>query len=259
LKILFVGDVYGSAGRDMLADHLVNLQREHEIDVTIVNAENTTNGRGLNTKHYDMLSRLPIDMMTMGNHTFGQAEIFDYLQDATNLIRPLNGHPNWPGTGYKIIERLDKRIAIINLLGSVGITSAENPFIAFDRLYEQIKNEADLIIVDFHAEATSEKVAFGYYVADRAVLCAGTHTHVQTADERILDNRCAYISDVGMTGPLDGVIGVDRDIVIQRFLKDYPARFTMAKGAKQLNAIVVDICPNEHKAVDIRRVHVENA
>jgi len=258
LKILFVGDVYGSAGRDMLAAHLINLQKEHEIDVTIVNAENTTNGRGLNAKHYEALSRLPIDMMTMGNHTFGQAEIFDYLQDAPNLIRPLNGHPNWPGTGYKIIEKLGKRLAIINLLGSVGITSAENPLISFDRIYEQIKNEVDLIIVDFHAEATSEKIAFGYYVADRAVLCAGTHTHVQTADERILDERCAYISDVGMSGPLDGVIGVDKDIVIQRFLKDYPARFTMAKGAKQLNAIVVDVAEEEQKAKSIMRIHVEN-
>jgi len=251
--------VYGSAGREMLQQHLARLIEQEQIDVTIVNAENTTNGRGLNTKHYRMLSQLPIDMMTMGNHTFGQAEIFDYLPMAQNIIRPLNGHPNWPGTGYQIIEKKGRRIAIVNLLGSVAITSAENPFIAFDRLYDEIKTKSDLIVVDFHAEATSEKIAFGYYVAERSVMCVGTHTHVQTADERILHNQCGYITDVGMTGPLDGVIGVERDIVIQRFLKDYPGRFMMAKGAKQLNAVVVEIAERENKAIDIRRLHVVEA
>jgi len=240
----------------MLKQHLNQLQKDEAIDLTIVNAENTTNGRGLNQKHYDMLSSLPIDMMTMGNHTFGQAEIFDYLPDATNIIRPLNGHPDWPGAGYRIIDKKGKRIAIVNLLGSVHIVSSENPFVVFDRLYEQIKDDVDLIVVDFHAEATSEKIAFGYYVAERAVMCVGTHTHVQTADERILDGHCAYITDVGMSGPLDGVIGVERETIIRRFLKDYPGRFTPAKGAKQLSGVVVEISDTEHKAIDIKRIHM---
>ena len=257
MKVLFVGDIYGSSGREILKNNLVHMQQEHEIDVTIVNAENTTNGRGLNFKHYQELSKLPIDMLTMGNHTFGQNEIFDYLADANNIIRPLNGHPEWPGSGYKIIEKSGKKIAIINLLGSAGITSAQNPFIAFDILYKQIKDSCDLIFVDFHAEMTSEKIAFGYYVANRTQVCVGTHTHVQTADERILEGNSAYITDVGMTGPLEGVIGVKKEIIIQRFLKDYPARFEIAKGRKQLNGVVVEIDDISNCAKAIQRIHIE--
>ena len=256
LKILFVGDIYGAAGRTMLHTYIPTLQKEYGIDVTIVNAENTTNGRGLNTKHYQELSKLPIDMMTMGNHTFGQDEIFDYLPTAPNIIRPYNGHPQWPGTGYKVIEKDGVRIAIVNLLGSVNIVSSVNPFQTFDEVYEKIKNQVDLIFVDFHAEITSEKIAFGYYVDGRAQVCVGTHTHVPTADERILDEGCAYITDVGMTGPYDGVIGVKKDIIIQRFLKNYPKRFEVAKGASQLNAVVITLRKNQqgYKAVAIERV-----
>ena len=258
MKILFVGDIYGEPGRDILKKELKQLQQQHAIDFTIVNAENTTHGRGLSFKHYNELDRLGIDAMTMGNHTFGNSEIFDYIHKKPNILRPDNGHPDWPGSGVKYFESAGKKICVINLLGGVGVTSAINPFIKFDAIYADLAKDTDIVFVDFHAEMTSEKIAFGYHTAGRATVVVGTHTHVQTADERILENKTAYITDVGMTGPLEGVIGVKKEIIIQRFLKDYPARFQVARGKKQLNAVVVTIDDKTNLPTKIERIHLED-
>ncbi|GBU11261.1 hypothetical protein AwErysi_08770 [Erysipelotrichaceae bacterium] len=258
MKILFVGDVYAQPGRDILQQKLRLLQREFAIDFTVVNCENATNGRGLSLKHYKELNALSIDAMTMGNHVFAQAEIFDFIEEKENLIRPENGHPSWPGYGYRFFEKNNKRIVVINLLGSAGVTSSVNPFLAFDEIFEKIKETADIIIVDFHAEMTSEKIAFGYHVTGRAHVVIGTHTHVQTADARILDMQTAYITDCGMTGPLEGVIGVKKEIIIQRFLKNYPARFEVAKGKKQLNAVVITLDDETGLPTKIETIHRED-
>ncbi len=257
MKILFIGDVYAQPGRDILKKKVSALQREYDIDFTIVNCENATNGRGLSFSNYKEISALPINAITMGNHLFGQSEIFDFLNEKENLIRPANGHPDWPGKGCRFFSFNDKTIAVINLLGSAGVQSTVNPFLSFDLLYEEIKDQADIIFVDFHAEMTSEKIAFGYYATGRAQVVVGTHTHVQTADARILENKTAYITDVGMTGPLEGVIGVKKEIIIQRFVKNYPARFEVAKGKKQLNAVVVTIDDTTNVATHIETIHRE--
>ncbi|MGL5042656.1 MAG: TIGR00282 family metallophosphoesterase [Culicoidibacterales bacterium] len=259
MKILFVGDIYANPGREILKRKLKLIQKQNEIDFTIVNGENATNGRGLSLAHYKEMMQLPIDVITMGNHIFGQSEIFDFLDEKEPLIRPENGHPNWPGKGYFIYEHNNKKIAVINLLGSAGVVSSVNPFLSFDQIYEKIKAEADIIFVDFHAEMTSEKIAFGYHATGRAQVVIGTHTHVQTADARILEGQTAYLTDVGMTGPLEGVIGVKKEIIIQRFLKNYPSRFEVAKGKTQLNAVIITIDDQTNLPVDIKTIHVEDA
>jgi metallophosphoesterase, MG_246/BB_0505 family len=257
MKILFIGDIYGEPGRIILANNLDKLRNNHEVDFTIVNCENMTNGRGLNKKHYEATRKLNIDAITMGNHIFGQNEIFDYLNEDDIIVRPLNGHPNWPGKGVRIFTVQNKKIAVINMLGMTGgMQATTNPFVAFDLIYAEIKNSCDYIFVDFHAELTSEKIAFGHHLDGRASAVVGTHTHVPTADNRVLIGGTAYISDVGMTGPLDGVIGVKKEIIIQRFLKNYPARFEVAKGRKQLNAVIIEINDATGYCKSIERIHI---
>lgn len=241
INILAVGDVFGKPGREILQAKLPGLQEKFKIDFTVVNVENATNGRGLNIKTFKELKQLDIDAYTLGNHTFGQDEIFDLLASEKTIIRPANGHPHWPGLGVRFFSCKQKTIAVMNLLGTVLLDGHINPFLFFDQWYEENKETYDILIVDFHAELTSEKIAFGYHVQKRAHVMFGTHTHVQTADARILDRTCAYITDIGMTGPLDGVIGVKKEIILQRFLKGYPGRFQVADGVKQLNAIVVSL------------------
>lgn len=257
MKLLFIGDIYGELGRDILKQQLPKLKRQGHFDFVVANAENTTHGRGLNKKHYHELQKLGIDALTMGNHVFAQSEIFDFIDQAQDIIRPANGHPNWPGSGIRLFEISGKTLGIINLLGSSAGLPAVNPFLAFDQLYQQYHEKCDMLLVDFHAEFTSEKIAFGYFVDGRAQICIGTHTHVQTADERILTHGCAFITDVGMTGPLDGVIGVKKDIIIQRFLKNYPMRFETATGSKQLNAVSIEIDVANQRAIKIERIHIE--
>lgn len=257
MKILFIGDIYAAPGREILKHQIKELKQTYVPDLIVVNAENTTNGRGLSFKHYKELMGLGIDVLTMGNHVFGKDEIFDFISETPNLVRPLNGHPNWPGNGYHIININNKRVAILNLLGTNVGFSAVNPFVAFDEFYQQHEQEFDVLFVDFHAEFTSEKIAFGYHVSNRAQVCVGTHTHVPTADNRILEQYTAYISDVGMTGPLDGVIGVKREIILKRMIKGYTERFEVAAGRKQLNAVSITIDDTTNKALAIERIHME--
>ncbi|TLG72028.1 TIGR00282 family metallophosphoesterase [Culicoidibacter larvae] len=258
MKILFVGDIYASSGRDILSDKLPELRAAYQPDFIIVNAENAAHGKGINQKIYESILDMGADVMTMGNHTWDNRSIFSFIDEANNLVRPANGPAAWPGVGYRLMKAGKSRIAVINLLGMVDVNgAASSPFTCFDAIYEQIKDEVDYIFVDLHAEATSEKIAFGWYVDGRASAVVGTHTHVPTADARILPKGCAYQTDVGMTGPRDGVIGVDRDIIIHRFVTGLPQGFSVAEGVTQLNAVAITFDDESKKAIEIVPIHIE--
>lgn len=238
LNILCVGDVFSKPGRKLIFNELSSLQKENHIDFTIINVENTSGGNGLSVKHAHELFALENTVFTSGNHIFDKGELNNLLQEEPRLLRPANYPGDCVGRGYGVYRLGGVRIGVINLSGTTFMPALDNPFYAFDKIYEILKNTADIIVVDFHAEATSEKIAFGYHVDGRASAVFGTHTHVQTADARVLSAGTGYITDVGMTGPLDGVIGVDKDIILKKFTTLRPVRFSAAKGASQLNAVV---------------------
>ena len=260
MNILILGDIYGRPGRKILKEKLPQLITQYEIDFTIVNGENASGGNGLTTKNAKQLLSLPIDVITMGNHVWQQKELLETIADFPQIIRPLNYPDPCPGKGYDIFEyqlktEETKKIAVVNLSGQIFMPALDNPFHAMLPLMEQLKNSADLIIIDFHAEATSEKIAFGYYMDGFATAVYGTHTHVQTADERILAKGTAYITDIGMTGPLDGVIGVDKEIILETMLTKRPKRFETATGSVQINGIILAIDDIENKVTKITRLY----
>ncbi len=213
MRILYLGDIVGEKTIDVLEKALDEIKREYKINMVLVNAENVTQGKGLSQKHYKQLKTLGITAMSMGNHTFSKSEIKDYIDDAS-IVRPANLNTKY-GKGYMIINYNDKKIALVNMMGRVFINSPlDCPFKTMDNLLKEIK--ADHIIVDFHGEATSEKKAFFYDFSGKVDAVLGTHTHVQTADEEVYNNTC-YITDMGMCGPYESILGDDKDMVIERF------------------------------------------
>ncbi|KNZ41666.1 TIGR00282 family metallophosphoesterase [Acetobacterium bakii] len=255
MKILILGDVFGRPGRNILRDQLSDIISEHDIDFTIINGENASGGNGLTIKNARELLSLPIDAITMGNHVWHQKEMLDAIDDFPQIIRPLNYPDPCPGKGYKIFLHQNKKICIINLSGQIFMPNLSCPFSSIQALMDDIKDTADLFIIDFHAEATSEKIAFGYYMDGIATAVYGTHTHVQTADERLLPQGTAYITDIGMTGPLDGVIGVDKEIVLETMITKRPKRFVTATGKVQINGIILEISDVDGKATAITRFY----
>lgn len=252
MKVLAIGDLVGEIGLEKLKKDLANLQEAESIDFTIVNAENVANGSGITTKIFNELNKLDIDVITMGDHTWGKRDIFSFI-DNKKIIRPANYSKGVPGSGYTIIEKNKKKIAVINLLGRTFISSlSENPFNCIDRILNKI--EADIKILDFHAEATAEKVAMGYYVNGRITAMFGTHTHIQTADEKILDAGTGYITDVGMTGPEIGVIGMDKRVALKRFLTSIPERYQLGQGECIINAVIFDIDVETSRTKEIYRI-----
>lgn len=241
MKLLFIGDVVGSPGRDKLKQYLPRLKQKYNPVATIVNGENAAGGRGITEKVYKELLTAGADVITLGNHTWDQREIFDFIDDANQLVRPANFPEDTPGQGSTLIHINDIKIAIINLQGRTFLPALECPFKKADKLVEKYLRETPYIFVDFHAEATSEKQAMGWYLDGRATAVVGTHTHVQTADNRILPQGTAYMTDVGMTGPYDGILGMNRDAVITRFLTSLPVRFEVMPGRKQLNGVCITI------------------
>ena len=217
MKILAVGDIVGKTGINKLKECLPNIIKKNEIDFVVVNGENAAEGMGITEKMYRDILKLNVDIVTMGNHTWGKKEIFSFIDDE-HIIRPANYPQNNPGKGYRIFEKKGKKIAVINLIGRVtmGVLS-ENPFLIAKEIVEQIKSQVDIIIIDFHAEATAEKIALSYYLDGDATIVFGTHTHVQTADEKISEKGTAYITDIGMTGPKNSVIGMDIKASVKRF------------------------------------------
>jgi 2',3'-cyclic-nucleotide 2'-phosphodiesterase len=246
LNILFIGDIFGRPGRTIVKDRLPELVKRHSVDLVIANGENAAAGFGITPALADELFELGIDVMTTGNHIWDKREIIEYFQmaegnphsPARRLLRPANFPEGMPGWGLYEGRKNGVAYAVVNLQGRVFMGSSDDPFRYVDRLLEQIK--AKIVWVDFHAEATSEKIAFGWYLDGRVTAVVGTHTHVPTADETVLPKGTAYITDVGMTGPYDSVIGVKKELVVDKFLSGMPARFEAASGDVRLCAVLVE-------------------
>lgn len=241
MKFLIIGDIVGRSGRNIIKDNINNLKSLYNVDIVIANGENASGGNGLTEKNAKELFDCGIDIITMGNHVWDKKEIIDYIDKYPFLIRPANYPEPCPGRGYNIYTKSNVRIGIINLSGVIYLNNLISPFDTFDNIYKKIRSECDLIIIDFHGEATSEKIAMGYYVDGKASLIFGTHTHVQTADRRILAGGTGYITDIGMTGPYNGVLGVEKDIIIQQYKTKRPIRYELATGEIQVNCITADI------------------
>ncbi|NLJ73972.1 MAG: TIGR00282 family metallophosphoesterase [Firmicutes bacterium] len=253
MNVLILGDIFGRPGRRIVAEYLPELREEFEPDLIIANGENAAGGFGLTRKIATQLFEMGIDVLTSGNHIWDQKEMYDYIGEEPRILRPANYPPDVPGASVYIHGTAKGFIAVVNLIGRVFTGDYDCPFREADRILANLPSEVTHVIVDFHGEATSEKIALGWYLDGRVSAVVGTHTHVPTADERILPNGTAYLTDLGMCGPTDGILGVERTVVINKFLTQLPARFSVAKGPAQLNGAVVKLAPNG-KAVDIFRV-----
>ncbi|MCT2534598.1 TIGR00282 family metallophosphoesterase [Aquibacillus koreensis] len=259
MRILFIGDIVGSPGRDMLQQYLAKLKQKYQAHITIVNGENAASGKGITEKIYKQFLELGAQAITMGNHTWDKKEIFEFIDDAKNMVRPANFPEDTPGKGLMFVKSNKHEVAIINLQGRTFMPPNDDPFRKADQLIQEAKKRTNIIFVDFHAEATSEKQALGWYLDGRVSAVVGTHTHTQTADERILPKGTAYITEVGMTGPYDGILGTDRDAVIKKFLTNLPVRFEVDKtGRTQLNGLIVDIDNETGAAKNIERILIND-
>lgn len=262
MRILFIGDIFGRPGRTIVRDRLHQLVREHAIDLVLANGENAAAGFGITPALAEDLFDLGIDVLTTGNHVWDKREIFDYFASvdgdahgpARRVLRPANYAPDLPGHGVYEGRKNEVGYAVVNLQGRVFMAANDDPFRTADRLLEQIR--AKVILVDVHAEATSEKVALGWYLDGRVTAVVGTHTHIPTADERVLPGGTAYITDVGMTGPYESVIGVKKELIIDRFLHNLPMRFEPATGDPRLCAVVIESDDETGRARSIERIMI---
>ena len=261
MQILFIGDIFGNAGRKIVRDHMPHLVETHKVDLVIANAENAAGGFGLTPSIAEDLFELGCDVLTTGNHIWDKREIMDYFKSANGnansparrVLRPANYAEGVPGVGvFEGKTRNGQSYAVINLQGRVFMHNADDPFRKVDDLLRQITSK--VIIIDLHAEATSEKIAMGWYLDGRVTAVLGTHTHVPTADTRVLPNGTAYQTDVGMSGPFDSVIGVQKEQVLQRFLTGLPGRFEAAKGDPRLCGVLIECNAETGKASSIQRL-----
>jgi metallophosphoesterase (TIGR00282 family) len=254
-RILFVGDIVGRPGRDLLERGLAAIVRAHEIHCVIVNVENAAAGFGVTPEIANEILDLGVHVMTGGNHTFDKKEIIPYFAQESRLLRPANLPAGAPGGGHYIARAANGvNVGVINVMGRVFMTPLDDPFKAVVAEIDKVKKDAAIVFVDFHAEATSEKIAMGWHLDGKATAMVGTHTHVQTADERVLPQGTAYITDAGMTGPHDGVIGVDRHAIVAKFLSAMPQRFETARENPRLNGVIVDADEKTGKAISIKRL-----
>jgi len=262
VRILFIGDIFGRPGRIIVRDQLPRLVGEHRVDLVLANGENAAAGFGITPSLAEDLFDLGIDVLTTGNHVWDKREIVDYFVSANGdphsparrVLRPANYASDLPGWGVYQGRKNDLAYAVINLQGRIFMAANDDPFRKADEILKQL--EPKTIVVDLHAEATSEKVALGWYLDGRVTALIGTHTHIPTADERVLPGGTAYITDVGMTGPYDGVIGVKKEIVVSRFLTNMPARFEPAGGDARLSAVLIESDDASGKARSIQRLMV---
>lgn len=255
MKILAIGDLVGECGLKKLQADLARIKKENDIDFTIVNGENVADGMGITKKLFDGIINAGADCVTMGNHTWGKKEIFTFI-DHPKLIRPANYPEGVCGKGFNIYQCKDNKIAVINLIGRTDMNVlSDNPFVKVDQILEEIKEKVDMIIVDFHAEATAEKIAMGYYLDGRVSALFGTHTHVQTADERVLKNGTGYITDIGMTGPKESVIGMDIEASLKRFVTTLPEKYRVAGGETKMNGCIFEIDNETCKTLKIQRIN----
>ncbi|MDR1069839.1 MAG: TIGR00282 family metallophosphoesterase [Gracilibacteraceae bacterium] len=255
MKLLFIGDIVGRPGRQAVRDLLPALRREYDDPLVVANAENASGGRGLTKENAAELYDAGVHFITMGNHVWDNRQILDFIDDDPRLIRPANYPAGAPGRGTGVVTRQGRKVGILNLSGRVFMAPLDNPFALAGQLAAGLRRETPLVIMDFHAEATSEKQAMGWFMDGKVSAVLGTHTHVQTADARILPKGAAYITDVGMTGPADSVLGVKKEIIINSFLSQMPARFDVAGGeTRQFNAVLLTLDEQTGKAAEIETI-----
>jgi 2',3'-cyclic-nucleotide 2'-phosphodiesterase len=254
MRFLFVGDLVGVPGRQIFQRLVPELRREFRADFVIANCENVAGGFGATPELCRELWDAGADCLTSGNHIWKKREIYSYIDQESRLLRPANFPEGTPGRGYSYFVVRDREVVIVNLMGRAFMEPLCCPFRQFDRIYDEVAGRTPVIFVDFHAETTSEKTAFGWYADGRASAVVGTHTHVQTADERILKQGTAYLTDAGMTGPTEGILGVAREPVIERFLTQMPVRFEVAAGPSRLMGVVVEVDATTGRARSIERL-----
>ena len=255
MRILFIGDVVGRPGRNALKRWLPRLREEFAVDVTIANGENVAGGLGATAATLRELQQIGVDIITLGNHTWRQKELSRTLDALPSVVRPANYAPGVPGAGSLLHELPDGRnVGVVNLIGRVYMEPAECPFAAAQRELAALRDETPLLVVDFHAEATSEKVAMGWFLDGTCTAVLGTHTHIQTADERVLPRGTAYITDVGMTGPFDSVIGMERDRIVKKFVTGMPVEFRVSTERPGISAVVIDSDDTTGRANWIERI-----
>ena len=257
MRVLVVGDLVGDVGLNKLKTVLPDLIEKEKIDFVVVNAENVSGGMGITIKDFNTLLKMKIDVMTMGNHTWGKKDIFSFI-DNPKLLRPANYSKGVVGKGYNIYNCKDKKVAVINLIGRTDMNVlSENPFTVAEDLVKKLQSQVDIIIVDFHAEATAEKIAMKYFLDGKATIVYGTHTHVQTADEEVTENGTGYITDIGMTGPIKSVIGMDVGASIKRFVTSLPERYKLAEGESMLNGCIFDINDENCRTEKVTRINIK--
>jgi 2',3'-cyclic-nucleotide 2'-phosphodiesterase len=257
MNLLFIGDIFASPGRGIVARHLRRIIDEESIELVVANAENSAGGFGVTPLIAEELLSLGIDVLTSGNHIWDKKEIYDYFARQTRLLRPANYADDLPGSGVVVVEaRNGVHCAVINLQGRAHMPSTNDPFRKADQILANLNGAVKVRFVDFHAELTSEKVAMGWYLNGRVSAVVGTHTHVPTADSRVLPGGTAYQTDAGMTGPYDSVIGVDKDIILRRFLTALPVRMESARNGAELHGVIVEVDAATGRATGIRRCEV---
>jgi metallophosphoesterase (TIGR00282 family) len=256
MKILMIGDVYGEPGRVALHKLLPKLRDQHRAELTVVNVENAAGGFGVTQAIAEEVLDLGVDVMTTGNHVWDKKETAAYIVKENRLLRPANYPSGTPGAGWITVKAGPHRVTVINLMGRVFMNPIDCPFRTVESILGTAARETPIRLVDFHCEATSESIAMGWWLDGKVSAVVGTHRHVQTADERVLPGGTAYITDLGMTGPTEGVIGVDRDQILQRFLHQMPIRFETAKGPAALHGVVITVDPETGRASAIERLRV---
>jgi metallophosphoesterase (TIGR00282 family) len=257
MRVLFLGDIISRVGRRIISDNLAAFKERLSVDFCIGNVENAAGLFGITGKVVNEISNGGVDIMTSGNHVWDKREGIPLLDERNDLLRPANFPPGVPGRGYLVTAVGGAGVAVINLQGRIFMNPIDCPFRTADEILSEIDPSVSIILVDFHAEATSEKLALAYYLDGRVSAVIGTHTHIQTADERILPSGTAYLTDVGMTGPFDSIIGVKKEQVINRFLSGLPARFEVAHDRPCLDAVLVDVDEATGRALSVERHHVE--
>ena len=259
MKILFIGDIVGSPGREMVKEYLPKLKKKYNPTFTIVNGENAAHGKGITEKIYRQLLDWGANAITLGNHAWDKKEIFDFIEDAPHMIRPANFPIGTPGKGMTFLKVDNQELAVINAQGRTFLPAIDDPFRKLEQLVEEASKRTPFIFVDFHAEATSEKQAIGWFLDGKVSGVVGTHTHVQSADERILPKGTAYITDVGMTGPYDGILGVQKENVLTRFLTSLPVRFEIpSEGRTQLSGVLLELDDRTGLAKNITRIQIND-
>lgn len=255
MNILFIGDIVGAYGREIVRNILPEIKKEYLIDVTIANGENSAHGYSITEKIYNHFIETGIDVITMGNHMWEKKEIIPKIAAFERMVRPANYPPGVPGKDHLILDVKETNVGIVNLLGRVFMQCMDCPFQAAEKLIPKISEQAKIIIVDMHAEATSEKCAMGYFLDGKVSAVIGTHTHVMTADERILSGGTAFISDIGMVGSQDSIIGMNKEQILKKFLSQMPEKFEPTEeGPGIFNAVVLKIDAKSGKALEIKRI-----